>query len=287
MLALGAVLHDPSAETLLAAFNGAFALTDLILLAAVVRRFGARIVVDADLARSVRTKWELPAAGAAYALGLWIDKIIMWRSDSVGHLRAAGALVTTPSYDSAMFWAQLASIPVIAVFFVHVETRFASLVRAYYRRIRESASLRELNEVVHGIGRHVISSMFGLFGALVAVAAIMIMASFLFMATLGLKPSYMGIFRVSLCSMAFYTSAMFCFTFLLHLDLRRPALVIVTTFLVGNGVLTAALLPLGPDLYGYGNMIAATATLLVGFGLVIRELSWLHYHAFITNNTSV
>jgi hypothetical protein len=34
-------------------------------------------------------------------------------------------------------------------------------------------------------------------------------------------------------------------------------------------------------------MIAATVSLLVGFSLVLRELSWLHYHAFITNNPSV
>ena len=129
--------------------------------------------------------------------------------------------------------------------------------------------------------------MFGLFGALIRYAAIMIMISFLFMTSLGLRPSYMGIFRVSLCAMAFYTSAMFCFSFLLQLDLRRPALLIVSTFLVLNGAITLALLPLGPDLYGYGNMIAATVTLLIGFGLVIKELSWLHYHAFITNNPSV
>jgi uncharacterized membrane protein len=129
--------------------------------------------------------------------------------------------------------------------------------------------------------------MFRLFAALVIVAGMMIMFSFAFMTELGLRPEYMGILRVSLCSMAFYTSAMFCFTFLLHLDLRRPALQIVSTFLVLNGVLTAALLPFGPDLYGYGNMIAATVSLLVGFGLVLRELSWLHYHAFITNNPSL
>jgi uncharacterized membrane protein len=68
----------------------------------------------------------------------------------------------------------------------------------------------------------------------------LIMLSFVLMTELGLRPAYMAIFRVSLCSMAFYTSAMFCFTFLLHLDLRRPALLIVLTFLVLNGVMTVA-----------------------------------------------
>jgi uncharacterized membrane protein len=287
MLILGSVLHDPQATSLLLAFNCSFAITNLILLATVVRRFSAKIVVDPELKRRVRKKWELPTAGAAYALGLWIDKIIMWHADPSGGLLVAGALRTMPSYDAAMFWAQLSSIPIIAVFFVHVETRFSSLIRAYYTRMQQRASLRELNEIVRKIGSHMLSSMFGLFGSLVIVAGMMIMLSFVFMTELGLRPSYMGIFRVSLCSMAFYTSAMFCFSFLLHLDLRRPALLIVSTFLVLNGAITVALLPLGQELYGYGNMIAAAVTLLVGFTLVLKELSWLHYHAFITNNPSL
>jgi polysaccharide biosynthesis protein PelG len=287
MLVLGSVLRDPQVASLLLAFNGSFAITNLILFACVVRRFGTKFVIDPELKGRLGKNWELPAAGAAYALGLWIDKIIMWYSAPSGGLLVAGALQTMPSYDTAMFWAQLSSIPVIAVFFVHVETRFSILVRAYHARVQQRASLRELNEIVRNMGTHVVSSMFGLFAALSIVAGMMIMVSFVFMTELGLRPAYMGILRVSLCSMAFYTSAMFCFTLLLHLDLRRPALQIVSTFLVLNGVLTVVLLPFGPDFYGYGNLIAATVSLLVGFRFVWRELSWLHYHAFITKNSSL
>jgi polysaccharide biosynthesis protein PelG len=287
MLVLGSVLRDPQVASLLLAFNSSFAITNLILLATVVRRFGNTVIIDAGLKDKLGKKWELPAAGAAYALGLWIDKIIMWHSAPSGGLLVAGGLQTMPSYDTPMFWAQLSSIPVIAIFFVHVETRFSALVRAYHARMQQRASLRELNEIVRNIATHVLSSMFGLFAALAIIAGIMIMLSFVFMKELGLQPEYMGILRTCLCSMAFYTSAMFCFTFLLHLDLRRPALQIVAIFLVLNCLLTVALLPLGPAFYGYGNMIAATLSLLAGFGLLLRELSWLHYHAFITNNPSV
>jgi polysaccharide biosynthesis protein PelG len=287
MLVLGSVLRDPQVASLLLAFNASFAVTNLVLLVTVVRRFGTRVIIDPGLKDRLGSKWELPAAGAAYALGLWIDKIIMWHSAPSDGLLVAGALQTMPSYDTAMFWAQLSSIPVIAIFFVHVETHFSTLVRAYHARMQQQASLRELNEIVRNIGTHVLSSMFGLFAALAIVAGMMVMLSFVFMTELGLRPAYMGILRVSLCSMAFYTSAMFCFTFLLHLDLRRPALQIVLTFLVLNGVITVALLPFGPDLYGYGNMIASALSLVLGFGLVLRELSWLHYHAFITNNPSM
>ena len=286
MTVFGGLLHDPSAATLLTAFNCSFAITDLILLAAVTRSFGAEIAFDPEITARVRKNWELPAAGAAYAMGLWIDKIIMWHADASGRLLVAGALWTRPSYDSAMFWAQLSSIPIIAVFFVHVETDFFLLRRLYHTRMQQQASLRELNQIVTRIGAHVVSSVFGLFLALIVTAGTMMMASFLFMGELGLRPSYMGIFRVSLCAMIFYIIAMFCFSFLLHLDLRRPALLIVSSFLFFNATLTLILLPLGPDFFGYGNMIAAAITLVIAFKLVSSELSWLHYHAFITNNSS-
>ncbi len=287
LLGVSSALHGHSALSLLLTFNSGIAVTNVILLSAIVRRFGTEFVLDPGLGESLIRKWELPAAGIAYGLGLWIDKIIMWYFAPRGGLLVAGALQTMPSYDTAMFWSQLSSIPVLAIFFVHVETRFTGLVRTVHERIEQRASRSELDELTAAIGIYVVSSIFRLFVALVTVAAMMILLSFVFMPKLGLLPDYMSILRVSLWSMAFYTGAMFCFSLLLHLDLRRQALQIVVTYLVLNAGLTAALLPLGPAFYGYGNMIAATLSLLAGFGLVLRELPWLHYHAFVTNNPSV
>jgi hypothetical protein len=34
-------------------------------------------------------------------------------------------------------------------------------------------------------------------------------------------------------------------------------------------------------------MIAAAVTFMLAFNILLRELPWLHYHAFITNNTSL
>src|SRR4051812_8406594 len=86
MLVLGALLRDPQATSLLLAFNGSFAITNLILLGSLVRRFGTRVSVAPELGERLSRLWELPAAGAAYALGLWIDKLIMWHSAPSGGL---------------------------------------------------------------------------------------------------------------------------------------------------------------------------------------------------------
>lgn len=287
MLAFGGIMENSSVLSLLLVFNASFAMTNLILLATLVRRFSTKIVPDRGLRRTFVQKWELPAAGLAYALGLWIDKVIMWIGAPSGGLLVAGALKTMPSYDTAMFWAQLSSLPVIAVFFVHVETSFSSLVRAFHTRFQQQASLRELNQTMVRIKVQVVSHIVGLFAALAIVATMMVMLSFVFMNELGLRPTYMSILRISLVAMVFHTSAMFCFVFLLHFDLRRPAVAIVTVYAVLNGALTLFFLSFGQEFYGYGNMIASAATFLVAFGLLLKELPWLHYHAFVTNNASV
>ena len=234
-----------------------------------------------------RHKWELPLAGLAYAVGIWADKVVMWYGVSSGGLRTAGVLRTMPSYDTAMFWAQLASIPVIAVAFVHVETQLAKLFGKFYGRFDQQASLRELTGVMQNLRTCVISSVVMLFVALAIVATMTILISFVFMSEMGLRPAYMSILRIALWAMAFHTSSMFCFVFLLYFDLRRPALLITATYALLNPILTLALLPLGQAFYGYGAMIAAATCFLLAFSILLRELPWLHYHAFITNNTSL
>jgi polysaccharide biosynthesis protein PelG len=287
MAVLGLLLSDVSASLLLISFNVGFAITDVILIATVVSQFGTHIEWDKALLALPPQKWELPLAGLAYALGIWADKVVMWFGAPSGTLAVAGVLRTMPSYDTAVFWAQLASIPVIAVAFVHVETQLSCLFRRFYGRLDHQASLRELSVAMQKLRTCVISSVAMLFVALAIVATMTILLSFVFMSQLGLRPSYMSILRISLLAMTFHTSAMFCFIFLLYFDLRRPALLIVTTYAVLNPALTLMVLPLGPVFYGYGSMMAAAVTFLLGFTVLLRELPWLHYHAFVTNNTSL
>ena len=287
MIVLGQILAQPSAELLLACFNAAFTLTNAILIGTLVRRFGTCLQVDRASLTYSPWQWELPAAGLAYAVGIWADKVIMWLCAPSGGLIVAGALKTMPAYDTAMFWAQLASIPVVAVAFVHVETRFSKLFHRFYGRLEHQASRRELVSAIERLRAFVISNVAGLFVALSIVATMMMLLSFVFMHDLGLRPTYMGILRASLLAMAFHASAMFCFLFLMYFDLRRQALLIVGLYAMLNIILTFAFLPLGETMYGFGNMIAAAATFVAAFTVLLRELPWLHYHAFITNNTSI
>ncbi len=287
MTVLGVLLSDPSATVLLLAFNASFTITDIILVGTFVRQFGTQMERDPDFFKVARARWELPVAGLAYAVGIWVDKVVMWFGASSGRLSVATVLHTMPSYDTAMFWSQVASIPVIAVAFVHVEPQLTKLLRRFCGRLDQHASLRELTVSMQKLRTCVVSSIATLFVALAIVATMAILISLLFMNELGLRPSYMSILRIALWAMAFHSSSMFCFVFLLYFDLRRQALIVVASYATLNTALTLMLLPFGQQFYGYGSMIAAAVTFMLAFNILLRELPWLHYHAFITNNTSL
>jgi len=286
MTAVVTLASDSTPISLLSAFNIGLGLIDFVLVWRLSQEFGLRLSPDFGLIRTAFTYWELPLIGLIYSIGLWIDKLIMWLA-APGTVRVASALQTMPDYDTPMFWAQLAALPVITVFFIHVEPNIFRHCRGFYGRVQEHASLRELHQSMLRLGSFVLSSVVSLFLALASIGALAILVSFVAVDPLGLRATQMGMLRNAIIGMACYTSFMFCIIFLLYFDLRRPALALLTMFLVLNGVLTLALLPSGSTFFAFGNMLASVITFVAAIVVLMRELPWLHYHFFVTNNQSL
>jgi uncharacterized membrane protein len=287
MVGLVALAFSSTPFWLLSAFNFGLCMIDFVLVWRLTREYGVRLSPDFGLLRTAFTHWELPLIGLTYSAGIWIDKLIMWIAAPPGAMRVAGALRTMPDYDTPMFWAQLATLPVAAVFFVHVETNFFRLCRGLYRRIPEHASLRELEQLMAHLGRFVLTSVVALFFALASIGALGILSSFVAIDHLGFRANQMPILRNAIIGMICHSSAMFCFIFFLYLDLKRPALVLSTGFLVLNGALTMALLPFGSTFFAFGNVLASVITFVAAIVLLMRELPWLLFHVFVTNNQSL
>jgi uncharacterized membrane protein len=286
---VGAVyaVSDRNALWLLAGSNLGLCVIVIMLVVCITREYGAQLVPNVDLLHTALRYWELPLIGVTYAAGLWIDKVIMWFGASAGQLRVAGAFQTMPDYDTPMFWAQLAALPVVAGFFVHIETKYFRLCRSFYKEIQGRASLRQLRLAMSALGRFALSSIAVLFGTLLVIGVLAILLSFVAIDPVGLRPSQMGVLRNAIVAMVFQTSVVFCVILLLYLDLRRPALLVTMAFVILNGALTAALLPLGFTYFGYGNMLASMISFAIAALLLRRELSWIHYHAFVTNNITL
>lgn len=286
-LALTQGLQAHDVATLLDAFSGGLAVTVGGLVVRTAADFGASVRFEWRLLRPYARYWELPVIGVCTALGAWVDKLIMWSfaGDGVVTL-SSGGFPTMPDYDSALFWAQLAAIPVMAIFFVNVEPGFYRLYRRFYMSFGRKASQREVRSRQSALGDFATRSVLSLLGAGALIAATVVLFSYAAVANHHLDAGLAGTLRAALFGVAFQTAAIICVCFLLYFDLRRHALAIVLVSVLTNAAFTLALLPFGPPLRGYGYLLSSLTTFLFGFSLLARETAWLTYHAFVTTNDS-
>ena len=286
-LTLLALQRAPDVAALLNIFSVGLAVALALLSARLAAAHGGAFRFEMRLLRPYVQFWELTAIGLVYSLSIWIDKIVMWIGAPGGIDRlSSGGFPTMPDYDSALFWAQLTAIPVMAIFFVSIEPHFYRLYRRFYQSFARKASLREANERMRSLSAYTLRSVFAMLAVGSVIAATAVLFSYAAIEHLTLLGSQAGMLRAGLIGVAFQTSAMLCMCLLLYFDLRRSALAITVASFLLNGGLTLAFLPLGSAYFGYGFMIAAMLTFLLAIGLLAKELPWLHFHAFVTTNAS-
>ena len=231
-----------------------------------------------------RTYWELPLSAFAWNLGIWIDKLALWTGPE--YTLEAG-LRSFPTYDSAMFLANLLMVPGMAVFLIAVETRFYEDYLRFFRDIVEGATLRRIEEDHHrlgeGFGRNFHD--IALVQTLVCVLAIVLAPNIL--PLFGAPMAELGIFRLGALGSLFQAIILFLTITLSYFDLRRRVLTIQLIFVGLNGAFSLASIRFGFSWYGYGYFLACLITCLIAFALTAGGLRRLPYLAFIGNNPTL
>src|SRR6516162_11421782 len=92
--------------------------------------------------------------GAAFAGGIWIDKIVFWtgpwgRASDVG-------LRICPVYDNGFFLASFTVLPALVLLFIRLEGSFHDKYAQFYAALRQGADLqtirRSRGEIVESFG---------------------------------------------------------------------------------------------------------------------------------------
>lgn len=253
----------------------------------VFQEYPVALKIDPAWLDFLKARWELPVIGLFYYLGIWIDKLIMWSPHTDSNVVVGGILATMPIYDATMFLAQLLAIPAFVFFFVHVETRFYEYYQSLYGSFKAHATRRGIDQRIDAMGRFLLQQILYVLIGMGIVVGILIVGLPNLYKVLGMSALQNGIFRVGLIGAMFHTGFLLSFTFLLYFDLRRTVLWLTVLFFVLNGVFTYATLHLGPVYYGYGYLLAGAISLLTAITVLTKELPWLAYHAFITNNATI
>jgi len=229
--------------------------------------------------------WQLALYGLAYNLTIWCDKLILWLAPDAE--RAAIGLISNPAYDSAMFLANMTTVPVLAIFIVNIETEFFERYQTFYRAIESHATWRDIRanqmaiiEALSTAGRNIL-----LLQSVISVLAIL--GSPVLFAALGIDVRQIGIFRLGTMGSLFQILFVFLTIVLAYFDLRLRLVQVTMLYLLLNGGLSWLSLSWGFAWYGYGFFLASLIAFLVTLGVVIFEVARLPYLTFVKNNASI
>lgn len=264
---------------LLIGFNAGLA---FILFGLVLRTFAEYPYPARGIFRFLRAfgpYWSIALAGLFYNLGIWIDKWVMWLAPE-RELLPSG-FIHNGVYDGAMFLAYLSIVPAMAVFLLHIETRFYDKYVAFYRDIQNHATYDRIEQNHKTIIEELVAGLRNLVVIQAAISILCVVLAPRIFDLIGVNYLQLGTFRFGVLG-AFFHVLFLCLTIILsYFELRGTTLWLMTLFLVLNGVFTWFSLRHGYSYYGYGYFAAALISFLVAALVTFRELGRIPYHTFI------
>lgn len=223
--------------------------------------------------------WDLLLIGLLYPLGTWIDSVVFWMSPH-GQVIHSFYHLFLP-YDTSRFLVYLSTIPAAAIFMICLETDFYRHYHNFYLFIRNKGTLADLVAARDGMlkairtGGWLILRVQGLLALFLCVVA-RDLAAFV-----GLAPGWVLLLRLQLLASVGQFFVLIMVLFLLYLDQRRSALLVVVVFVGCNLGLTLGSLYLGETFYGAGYLIACTSGAILGWLLLNCKLKQLEYLTFM------
>jgi uncharacterized membrane protein len=261
-----------------------FALGQAVLLAGmlglIIREFPADRFMAFEFFRRDRHFKSLMLAGAAYNLGIWLDKLMFWFTPATSQA-VIGPLRASLIYDLPIFLAYLSIIPGMAVFLLRLETDFVDHYDAYCNAVRGGGSLATIERHRNGM---VESARLGLFEIvkIQAIAALLVIAAGeTLLAWLGISPLYAPLLAIMVVGAGLQVLLLGVLNVLYYLDRRRLAAALVLLFAAANGLLTWATLALGPEYFGYGYAGGVLIACVAGLIALDRVFERLEYETFM------
>jgi uncharacterized membrane protein len=223
-------------------------------------------------------------AGICSALAVWIDKLVVWQSSEA--TAVSQGLVYAARYDSPMFMAYLAIVPVMSVFVVWLETTFFDNYRHYRDIVHSGGTLRQIDEQRRALMQDTVDAVFSAFLMQLAISAALAVAAPFLANLLGLPHDAVSVLRLALIGAAFHFLFQASCGVILFVQYGKAYLWLQVLFLVLNGGITAVMLS-NPDMLGMGYVLAAMASGVLAYAAMRQTLGSLNRLTFVVNNPSV
>jgi uncharacterized membrane protein len=262
----------------LAGFTFSQVLCLALMLACVYIEFPSTQVWSLDYASYLLKYWDLALVGLVYAIGSWGDSIFFWLSPHAQVL--AGFFRLFHPYDSARFMAALVTVPSSALFLLLLETDFYSHYQRFYHSVLRKGTLDDMLQAREGMLATVHKTLYMLLKAQGLLTLFLCLIARDLAPFVGVEAQWVPLLRIHMIAGTLQFLAFVFLLFLLYIDQRRVALVLVAVFAVSNIGLTALTYLMGEAFYGYGYLLASLIAACTGWFLLIGNLRRLEYLTF-------
>lgn len=223
-------------------------------------------------------------AGVVSAVAVWIDKLIVWQSGEAVSLGTG--LFYAPRYDTAIFIAYLAIVPVMSLVVVWLETGFFDGFRHYRDIIHSGGTLRQIEDQRRTLTKETVEAISSSFRVQLAISVCLALASPWLASAAGFPFEALPVLRLALIGAAFHLLFQTCCGVILFVQYGRMYLWLQLSFLALNATLTAAML-LNPDYLGLGYLLAAVFSGVLAYMAMLRMLENLNRLTFVVSNPSI
>lgn len=222
----------------------------------------------------------LALGGLLNALGIWVDKWIVW-SSPYGERTAAG-LPHSAIYDNAIFLAYLMIVPPLAIFVVHLETRFSRNFGRFTAIILQHGTLEDIEQAGIKTKRDTLGTLRKIILFQTAMCCALIILVPQFAELLGLQQRQVPIIQIGLLGTIFHFILIASGSILLYLDLQQRYVGIQLLYLMTLGGFTTLSL-LGDGQYlGMGYLVATVVSGSVAYLMLLDALDRIDYHFFMS-----
>jgi len=219
---------------------------------------------------------DLLASGFFLYAGMWVDKLIFWYGPTGIHYNSI--LYYNLHYDDVFYIAFLLATPLIAIFFLTIETSFYKHYYIFYNSLIQKGQHGNLEKIKKSCNK-LIACIDSSLWLILTVQGIITVGGILFSKNIirlfNMPEEIDLLLNVVLVGRFFQMMMMLICVLLLYFDLRKETIKVFGLFFVLNTFFTLLFLQLGEQFSGFGLTSAA----IIGFIYALHQLKYFLRHA--------
>ncbi len=243
-----------------------------------IKIFGLPDRLDVALFRKNKHYSLLIFSGFFLYAGMWVDKFIYWYGPDGS--KTASFLYYNSGYNDIFYICYLFTTPIMALFFITMETTFYKKYYAYNKAVTGKATLDQLRRMRDEITDCIKTQL----NNIVRIQSLIIILGVLFsekiLALFKIDAELTLLFTYALIGVFFHMLFLIICVILLYFDLRKETMKIYANFLVLNFLLTIFFYTLPSYCTGLGYTIGAFLVFMHSIIQLKRSLTDMNYLSF-------